>query len=95
MTTSNPPPDLDALEARFAVEFKQLMLTGREVMLVLTAVEAWQVFSLLQLALRHPGNNGATAVFGRLLARQLETAVTPTPALVEVARRGWDPAYDE
>ena len=65
------------------------------VVLRLGAVEAWAVLGQLQLACRHPANNGPTRQIAEQVARQLQAAVATTPALRVVAEMGWDPAYDE
>ena len=66
----------------------------RPIVLRLTALQAWALLSQLQLALRHPANIGPTAETARRIAEGLEAIVATTSALQEVARRGWDPAFD-
>lgn len=63
--------------------------------LEVTPLQAWLLLSQLQLALRHPANAGVGADFARALAQVLIEYCAPTPALQEMARRGWDPNYDE
>lgn len=94
---SDPLRDAGEAEllARFTEEFKALAeRKGTTVILELTALEAWTLLATIQLALRHPLNVGGTSRIARELATLLERAVATTPALAEVARRGWDPHYD-
>lgn len=68
--------------------------TYPDIMLQLTPGEAWCLLAQLQLACRHPDNNGPSRKVAEEIARYLQTAVATTPALAELAARGWDPTYD-
>jgi len=68
---------------------------GPPLLLEIPAEDAWLLFSCLQLVLRHPGLPDLTRSRMERVARSLECAVAVTPALREMARRGWDPTYDE
>jgi hypothetical protein len=57
--------------------------------LQLRPLQAWALLGNLQLALASERNKGVTARIGRSIAKQLERVVANTPALKEVARRGW------
>lgn len=84
------------LMLRFAAEFKALADRRHvAVILELTPLQAWALLSTVQLALRHPLNIGAISRIARDLAETLERAVATTPALAEVARRGWHRLYDQ
>ncbi len=61
----------------------------------LSGYQAWCLLSQIQLACRHPDNDGPTRQIAEGIAHVIEQSVATTPALQEVARRGWDPAYDE
>lgn len=63
-------------------------------MLNLTLPEAMILLAQVQLALRHPGNTGSSAAVATRLARRLERIVSLTPAIGEIARRGWDQNHD-
>lgn len=63
--------------------------------LELTAIEAWMLLGQIQIACRHPENNGISRATVEKLARQIQAGLAVTPALAAVAERGWDPAYDE
>lgn len=80
---------------RFSEEFKAVQGRGVCVVLELTALEGWALLCMVQLALRHPLNVGRTAAIARPIAEVLERAVATTPALAEVARRGWHRLYDQ
>jgi len=79
----------EELEPLFAREFDALCRSGKVVRLRLSAVQAWAVLGMIQLALSHPKNNGRMAKIARNVAMLLEATVAMTPALAEVARRGW------
>jgi hypothetical protein len=71
-----------------AVELKQLR-RREPVTLELKPLEAWALLGNLQLALSDEHNRGASARIGRRIARMLARAVATTPALRELATRGW------
>jgi hypothetical protein len=81
-----------ALQAQFQAEMAAL--ADKPVELHMTGLDAWVLLSQLQLALRHPGNIGASAEMARVIAGKLQEAVAVSPALFVVAVRGWDPEYD-
>lgn len=83
-----------ALQDDFVREFKALSEDPQPVVLTMTKVQAWQLMSQIQLALRHPNNVGPTARTVRGLAETIEKAVATTPALKQVARMGWDSRFD-
>lgn len=65
------------------------------VLLDLSLPEAWSVFGMLQLALRHPELPANSKRVTTYIARRLQSLIATTPALEELARRGWDQNYDE
>jgi len=83
------------LYQRFSQEFKSQEKQAKTVTLVLDFTSAWALFCNIQLALRHPGNTGSTGKIARAIAQNLEKEIAVTPAIREVARRGWEQAYDE
>jgi hypothetical protein len=88
--------DLDAEErAAFTADFKALERDQQPVMLELTKVQAWILASELQLALRHPGNTGPSALIAREIAKRIHGELATTPTLRSVAAKGWDPQFDE
>ncbi len=84
----------DELFDNFAIEFKALVDDKQPILLEITKLQAWTIFCQIQLALRHPENTGPTANIARAIAIQLARALAPTPALAEVAKRGWDAKFD-
>jgi len=82
------------LFAQFSKEFAELDKDVQPVLLTMTKVQAWALMSQLQLALRHPENTGRTSTMAREIAETIERNVATTPALKEVARRGWHQEYD-
>jgi len=82
------------MKARFVKELKELDAKG-VIELTMSPIEAWIIFSQLQLALRHPGNNGEGREIAVDFARKLQAIVAVTPALRTVAEMGWDEASKE
>ncbi len=62
---------------------------------VITFPEAWAIFSALQLACRHPEWTGPTHWMVEKFARRVEKVITPTEAMREVARQGWEPKFGQ
>jgi hypothetical protein len=80
----------------FHKEFELMANKNLTLPLALTWPRAWILFSLLQLALRHPCNIGPSAEIGRDIAQNLQRLLLceDVPILKEVARRGWESQYD-
>lgn len=76
--------------ARYLVDLLFLERDPQLLVLKMSKIEAWIIFSHLQLALRHPANNGRAAEIARKWAKAIEQSLAVTPALVEVAARGWE-----
>lgn len=76
-------------------ELEQL-IAGTPVVVELDPLEAWAVLSHIQLALRHPDNNGALSRAGRDAGKRLQDALGERlgPVLHELAEMGWDPQWD-
>lgn len=89
--TMIPIPSNDPLFQPFSKEFRNLCLDPQPLQLRLTKLQGWVILRQLQLALRHPKNKGSTASITRDIAKKIESIVAVTPALAEVAKRGWDP----
>ena len=79
---------------RFRDEFRTFNSNHPGLTLYLTPVEAWYLMSQLQLACRHPKNNGGSRRYAESLALTLQLEIARTPALATVASRGWNPLYD-
>jgi hypothetical protein len=84
----NRKTPLDELLQAAALELRELD-TREPILIELCPLQAWALLGNLQLALGHERNTGATARVGRQIARLLEREVATTPALKEIARRGW------
>jgi len=82
-------PDLET----FIRDYKALA-KKRPILIHLTCQQAWDIMSQLQLAFRHPKNDGGSRSVAEAFARDLEACATPTPMLKEIARRGWLREYD-
>lgn len=79
------------LEDQFAADIKDLIDSGAGMPFVFNPGEAFMLLAVLQLALRHPGLDGAAGSFARELAENIQERLCVTPALKEVARLGWEP----
>lgn len=58
-------------------------------------LDLWCLLSAVQLACRHPEFTGPTREIAEALARDIFNEMDLSPTLREVARRGWEPEYDE
>jgi hypothetical protein len=81
--------DEQELYERFSAEFLALQ-DHPGVVLEMTAIQAWAVLSSIQLACRHPEFTGPTRQMAEEIARQIQEGLAKTPALAEVAARGWE-----
>lgn len=75
-------------EQQFLEEFKEL--ESRELLMRLTAMQAWSVLSSIQLACRHPKFCGPTRQIAEEVARTIQGAIAPSGALAQVAAAGWE-----
>jgi hypothetical protein len=57
--------------------------------LELDPLNAWVLLGMLQLALAHPANTGASARIARDIALTIEDALAPDGVLRELAEQGW------
>lgn len=81
------------LERQFKDDFIRLG-EAPDVFIQLTATAAWCLLGQLQLACRHPRNNGASRQVAEDVAHEIQDRLATTPALRRVAEMGWDPQYD-
>jgi hypothetical protein len=79
---------------KFVDEFRTLSSTHPGLILYITPLEAWYLLAQLQLALRHPKNNGKSYRYAKNLALAIQFEIARTPALNAVASRGWNSLYD-
>jgi hypothetical protein len=84
----NRKTSLEELLKAGARELQEL-LNREPITVELRPLQAWALLGNLQLALTHERNKGATARIGRQVAKLLEREIATTPALKEIARRGW------
>lgn len=70
-------------------------IKGLRVELELDGVQAFMLIAQLQLALRHPANQGDAATLAVVVAKKLQDRIAPNGLLREVINMGWDPAKDE
>jgi hypothetical protein len=86
--------DSEALLAAFTAEIRALVDAGAALPFLLNPVDAFTLLSLLQLALRHPTIAGYPRELAVKLARDIEERLGKSPAIHEIARRGWLPSED-
>lgn len=80
---------MSTLAEQFMAEFTALAKDQQPVVLQLSKLQVWVLFSHLQLALRHPENTGPSAKIARQIACGLRNLIATTPALQQVAAMGW------
>ena len=83
----------DELKKRFTEEIVGLEESGAALPFIFSPSEAFSRLSLLQLVLRHPGvdsNAPGAGKFAVELARNIQIRLCKSPAMAEVARRGWE-----
>ncbi|MDD5457478.1 MAG: hypothetical protein PHV30_10680 [Candidatus Margulisbacteria bacterium] len=79
---------------RFKSDFERYVNDLKVIKMDVTPLEAWVIMCQLQLALRHPRNIGPTAVIAREIAKEIQEKVAITPALQEIAEKGWKREFD-
>lgn len=84
----------EQLFINFNKEFDDLIRQG-PVEIGFSALELWIIFSQIQLSIKHPENNGPGRDLAVKIAKRIQEKIASTGALSEVAKRGWDPNYDE
>lgn len=78
----------------FKRAFGDLHRSARTITLSLKAVDAYAIVLQLQLALKHPQNQGPSAAIAILVAKQLEHELGDIDrSLRDQLRRGWEQAY--
>lgn len=78
----------------FTQEFAQLDQQP-DIVLELSPTSAWCLMAQIQLACRHPSNEGPSRAIAESIARDIQLVLATTPALAAVAEHGWDASYDE
>jgi hypothetical protein len=82
----------DEAEVAAALEY----LSRREPLQIsIQPMMAWALLAQLQLACRHPRNQGPTRRMVERFARQLQGLIAPEGVLARLAERGWKPEYDQ
>ena len=76
-------------------DLRRIGASRLRIVMSLSFVDAWHLFALAQLALRHPGIAGDLRERGEKAARFLQELLAVTPALASVAEAGWDAEFDE
>lgn len=86
----------ETMNERELLEGVERELRGvKEIELTLNAADAFVLISQLQLALRHPDNQGRSAIIARKIVERLRSVLAQgRPAVEEIIRRGYDPQHD-
>ena len=84
----------EQLKEQFRKEFEALCKSNHGFFLKMSTSETWCVLGQLQLALRHPANNGPSAKTAKRIAEQLQRAIAPGGVMKFIADRGWDTKFD-
>ena len=85
----------DDLETAFVAEFEELVNSTHRFIFSLTPLQAWALLCHVQLACRHPSNNGRTREIAVQIARQFQKMIASEGTLAIIAERGWHREYDE
>ena len=72
----------------------ELMAHEQPLEFVLRPMTAFQLCALLQLALRHPGTTGESRRTALTFIEHVRAYFADAPAVLEMLRRGDDPAYN-
>lgn len=80
-------------EKAFVAELREMHRQGIKIRLELNPAAAFAVLANLQLAARHPGNNGPSVKIARGVADRIADHFDG-PISREVIRQGWDPSFD-
>lgn len=87
--------DETELEIAFVHELQSLIDQGEEISMRLTTVQAWSLLGAVQLAARHPETAESSCIaIAAAIGRVLQDRVATSPAMAEVARRGWIANFD-
>jgi hypothetical protein len=86
--------DESTLGKAFTEEIRALCESGAGMPFVFDPTEAFALLALLQMVLRHPRIDGFPREFGLKLAQEIEQRISVTPAIREMARRGWREEHD-
>ncbi len=78
---------------QFAREFSALS-NEPEIDIKISPLAAWCLISQIQLAVRHPANNGITAKHAKDIAVALQSRVTLSKSMQDVMALGWHKEYD-
>ena len=88
-----PDFETDPLYEEFQRDFSSEWMS-HPVKLDTDALTMWCVASAIQLACRHPSFTGPTAHHAQRFAEIIFEKIAMTPALKEVAEKGWNSDFD-
>ena len=83
--------EFDDVPADFVRDFGDLMVDPSPVEINTTRYRLWCLMAAVQLAARHPEAAKTMPIRTAIeMARNLQAVLSTTPALAQVAERGWD-----
>lgn len=72
-------------------ELEAVVAKGQQIELLLGPLEAYVLLGCIQLACRHPENNGQASEIGEHIGRRIQQALAPEPGpLAEVLELSWN-----
>jgi|SRR5215831_18886509 len=93
-STSKKSPDRPADDALLLEVASELAARDQMMQLTLRPVSVFELAALIQLALRHPGVSDSVRKAGETFLIGARAYFAACPAVLEVIRRGDDPAHD-
>lgn len=79
----------EELIKQFDIDFEQLKEDEQKIALHLYKADAWCLMRQIQIASQMPGNGGVKLEVAVEIVKRIQNALATTPALREVAERGW------
>jgi hypothetical protein len=89
------PDERAAIEAEAMADMRQMIAERRHLDIRFSPVAAFAVLANIQLAMRHPKNQGASSLEAKRIAKIIEEWIGKTPALRIMCALGWLPEADE
>lgn len=88
----------ETIEERFALILEHVQTIEKKNLsfpIIFDTASLVAVIALIQLSLRHPGNNGEAATLGRgLVDGMIDRLDKQSPGIGELLKMGYDPSFD-
>lgn len=79
----------EELIKQFDADFERIKEDEQVIRVDMYKADAWCLMRQVQIASQMPGNGGVKLDVALEIARRIQNALATTPALKEVAERGW------